>query len=75
MSREPNQSDKGNSEQENEARGAGLPIPVGGSILQFLPAAAIAFDKDLKITAANRPAISLIHPGEYMDESLAMGTD
>jgi len=48
---------------------------LGESILQSLPLAIIAFDSDLKILAANAQAAKLIKLGEYIDKSLADGTD
>jgi len=45
------------------------------SILQSLPIGIIAFDPDLKILGANAPAANLIELGDYIDKSLAKGTD
>ena len=69
-------SDKrGNSLEGHSASdrsGFGL---LGESILQSLPIGIIAFDPDLKILGANAPATNLIELGDYIDKSLAKGTD
>jgi len=49
--------------------------PLGKSIVQSLPIGVIAFDQDLKIIEANRQAAELIELGDYIDKSLARGTD
>ena len=49
--------------------------PLGKSIVQSLPIGVIAFDQDLKIIEANRQAAKLIELGDYIDKSLAKGTD
>jgi signal transduction histidine kinase len=48
---------------------------LGESILGSLPIGIIAFDSDLKILEANPQAIELIELGNYIDKSLAKGTD
>ena len=45
------------------------------SILNSLPEGVIAFDSDLKIIWANSQAKELIELGDYIDKSLAKGTD
>lgn len=45
------------------------------SIVQSLPIGVIAFDPDLKILEANLQATKLIELGDYIDKSLAKGTD
>ena len=45
------------------------------SIIQSLPIGVIAFDPDLKIIEANPQATKLIELGDYIDKSLAKGTD
>jgi len=45
------------------------------SILQSLPAGVVAFDAELKVIEANAPANKLIDLGDYIDRSLAKGTD
>jgi PAS domain-containing protein len=45
------------------------------SILDSLPIGIIAFDSDLKILGANAEAVKLIDLGQYIDKSLAKGTD
>ncbi len=49
--------------------------PLGNSIVQSLPIGVIAFDRDLKIIEANPQAAKLIELGDYIDKSLAKGTD
>ncbi|MHC4596301.1 MAG: PAS domain-containing protein, partial [Planctomycetota bacterium] len=49
--------------------------PLGKSIVQSLPIGVVAFDQDLKIIEANRQAAELIELGDYIDKSLAKGTD
>ena len=44
-------------------------------ILQSLPIGVIVFDKDLRIIEANSQALKLIDVKDYIDESLARGTD
>lgn len=44
-------------------------------ILQSLPIGVIAFNPDLKIIEANPQATKLIELGDYIDKSLAKGTD
>jgi nitrogen fixation/metabolism regulation signal transduction histidine kinase len=48
---------------------------LGESILQSLPVGIVAFDSDLKILGANAKAAKLIELGDYIDKSLAKGTD
>jgi len=48
---------------------------LGESILQSLPIGIVAFDPDLKILRANAQATKLIELGDYIDKSLAKGTD
>jgi signal transduction histidine kinase len=45
------------------------------AIVQSLPIGVVAFDTDLKIIKANPEAEKLIKLGDYIDESLAKGTD
>ena len=49
--------------------------PLVKSIIQSLPIGIIAFDRDLKILETNTQAGKLIRLGEYIDKSLAKGTD
>ena len=44
-------------------------------ILDSLPIGIIAFDSEMKIVKANQQAIELIELSEYIDKSLAKGTD
>jgi len=48
---------------------------LGKSIVQSLPIGVIAFDPDLKIIEANPQATKLIDLDDYIDRSLAKGTD
>ena len=48
---------------------------LGQSIFQSLPIGVVAFDPDLRIIEANARAAKLIKLGEYIDKSLAEGTD
>jgi len=50
-------------------------VQFGDSILNSLPEGIIAFDSDLKIIWANSQAKELIDLGDYIDKSLAKGTD
>jgi two-component system, NtrC family, sensor kinase len=49
--------------------------PLGKSILQSLPVGVVAFDSELKVIEANAEAAKLIKLGDYIDKSLAGGTD
>jgi len=73
---ERGKSDKsvsGRDEQGVNARSTcGLPAD---RLLQSLPIAIVAFDRDFKIIGANSQAAKLIHLCGYVDESLAKGTD
>ena len=48
---------------------------IGRSIFRSLPIGIVAFDPDLKIIEANPQAAKLIELGDYLDKSLAKGTD
>ncbi len=48
---------------------------MGQSIVQSLPIGLVAFDAELKVIEANAQAIKLIDLGDYIDQSLAKGTD
>jgi len=48
---------------------------LGNPIIWSLPIGIVAFDLDLKIMEANPQAAKLIELGDYIDESLAKGTD
>jgi nitrogen fixation/metabolism regulation signal transduction histidine kinase len=45
------------------------------SILESLPIGIVAFDSNLKIVRANVQAARLIELGDYINKSLAKGTD
>ena len=74
--KQPEKSDKGDLRHRKQAADAdSMLMQAGTSILQSLPMAIVAFDEDLKIVEANRRVSRLIHPGDYIDKSLAKGTD
>jgi signal transduction histidine kinase len=56
----------------NDRSGSGM---LRNSIIWSLPIGLIAFDANLKIIEANPRAAELIELGDYIDESLAKGTD
>ena len=60
---------------ENTERQSKRPGNQGDSILESLPIGIIAFDPDMKIFWANAQASELIELGDYIDKSLAKGTD
>lgn len=49
--------------------------PIGKSILESLPIGLVAFDSGLKVIEANTQAAKLIELGDFIDKSLAKGTD
>jgi len=49
--------------------------PLGKAIIDSLPIGIVAFDADLKILQSNPPAGQFIKLGDYIDKSLAEGTD
>lgn len=59
-------------EATNDGSGFG---PLGRSIIQSLPIGIIAFDSDLKVIQANFQAAESIKLSDYIDKSLAKGTD
>ena len=64
-----------NSEEPNAANDHSENAVHSRSIIQSLPIGVIGFNTDLKIIEANPQAIKLIEPGDYIDKSLAKGTD
>jgi len=48
---------------------------LGRSIVQLLPIGVVVFDSDLRIVESNSMAANLIELGDYIDKSLAKGTD
>ncbi len=73
---QPEKSDKsGPHPQKPAASGRSIFGPVDKSIVQSLPVAIVAFDQDLKIIEANPQATKLLGLGDYIDKSLAQGTD
>jgi C4-dicarboxylate-specific signal transduction histidine kinase len=70
------QSDKADERTKTDINNSFLRFgPLGKSIIQSLPIGVIAFGADLKITEANSQAAKLIELGDYIDKSLAKGTD
>jgi two-component system NtrC family sensor kinase len=65
----------GDSLKEQAAAGLSGFGLLSESILQSLPIGIVAFDPDLKILRANAQATKLIELGDYIDKSLAKGTD
>jgi len=49
--------------------------PLGKLVLQSLPMGIVAFDSELRVVEANPQAAKLIKLGDYIDTSLAAGTD
>ena len=70
--RSENQGDSSKEHAVGDRSGFGL---LSESILQSLPIGIVAFDSDLKILGANAQAAELIELGDYIDKSLAKGTD
>jgi two-component system, NtrC family, sensor kinase len=60
---------------ENPAREHFALGPLSKSILQSLPVGVVAFDSELKIIEANAEAAKRIELNDYIDKSLAKGTD
>jgi signal transduction histidine kinase len=48
---------------------------LGRSIVQLLPMGVVVFDSDLRVVESNSTAANLIELGDYIDKSLAKGTD
>ena len=73
---QPEKSDRNGDQLKehtvNDQPSSGL---LGRSIVQSLPIEVIAFNVDLKIIEANSQAAKLIELGDYIDKSLAKGTD
>ena len=68
--------DKANGQQKRQSKNGDLKFGLlGKSIVQSLPIGIVAFDPDLKIIEANSQAAKLIKLGDYIDKSLAKGTD
>ncbi len=63
-------TDDGSTVREDSGLG-----PLGKSILQSLPIGFVAFDPGLKVIQANTQAAKLIELGDFIDKSLAKGTD
>jgi len=70
--RSENQGDLLKEHPASDRSGFGL---LAESILQSLPIGIVAFDPDLKILGANAKATKLIELDDYIDKSLAKGTD
>ncbi|MBN2137497.1 MAG: PAS domain-containing protein [Sedimentisphaerales bacterium] len=69
------QGSRSDKDEAKRRRKTAVPGPKSSSILDSLPVAVVAFDADLKVVAANRQVRQLIRLGDYIDESLASGTD
>jgi nitrogen-specific signal transduction histidine kinase len=73
---QPEKSDRNGDQLKghtlNDQSGSGL---LGKTIVQLLPIGIIAFDPDLKIIESNPEATKLIELDDYIDRSLAKGTD
>jgi nitrogen-specific signal transduction histidine kinase len=73
---QPEKSDRNGDQLKghtlNDQSGSGL---LGKTIVQSLPIGIIAFDPDLKIIESNPEATKLIELDDYIDRSLAKGTD
>ena len=73
QSKKPDKTDKRpKTDIRNEHLRFGL---LGKSVVQSLPIGVVAFDPDLKIIEANSRAAKLIELSDYIDKSLAKGTD
>ena len=66
---------RGGSQKEHPAADRSGFGRLDESILWSLPIGIVAFDPDLKILRANAQAAKLIELGDYIDKSLAKGTD
>jgi len=76
MSKPSKQSEKNSSQPHTQDANAGPTKTTNGKlIIRSLPIAIVVFDQDLKISEANCQANNLIGPGDYIDKSLATGTD
>ena len=72
----PKKSDKTDERPKTNIRNGHLRFgPLGKSVVRSLPIGVVAFDPDLKIIEANSRAAKLIELGDYIDKSLAKGTD
>jgi len=72
----PKKSDKTDERPKTDIRNEHLRFGLlGKSIIQSLPIGVVAFDTDLKIIEANSQAAKLIELSDYIDKSLAKGTD
>jgi signal transduction histidine kinase len=70
------QSDKnGDPTPENATNDHSTSGSLDKSIIQSVPIGIVAFDPDLRIIEANPQAAELIELGDYIDKSLARGTD
>ena len=72
----PEKSDKTDERPKTDIKNSHLRFGLlGKSVVQSLPIGVVAFDPDLKIIEANSRAAKLIELGDYIDKSLAKGTD
>lgn len=70
-----NSGQNGEEPAANNANKSPEFIIEGNSIIQSLPIGLIAFNTDLKIIETNPEAMNLIEVDDYIDKSLAKGTD
>ncbi len=72
QSKKQNGDDKNRKVFDKLDLGAGQPSKL---IIQSLPMGIVAFDSELKIIESNPRAVELIELGDYIDKSLARGTN
>jgi signal transduction histidine kinase len=76
MSKKSNQSDKSSPQPDNPGENTGSAAKGKDyQLLQSLPMAIVAFDGDLRIIDSNARANEMLYPDDYIDKSLAKGTD
>jgi len=74
MLNKSNQSDNsGNRPDKPGDNAAEQSNRTGNSLLQSLPIAIVSFDSELRIVEANAGAKEILHPDDYIDQSLARG--
>ena len=75
MHKESQKSDENRIKSKADIASQKESIRYSRTILQSLPIGVIVFDKDLKIIETNSQASKLIEVRDYIDKSLARGTD
>ncbi|MEA3225413.1 MAG: ATP-binding protein [Planctomycetota bacterium] len=80
MSDRPEKQAKDSHDDASPLKGRARKAPskstlLGKSIIQALPIGVVAFDTNMRIIEANPHAAKLIELGDYIDQSLAKGTD